>query len=151
MRNVQRIIWILSIVVVGCAPATQTQDAMVFHVIDGDTIEVYLKDGTEETVRIIGIDTPEYGECFFNEATDYLHALIADPPLTLIPQPGDNRDKYGRLLRYIERDGEDIGKQMIRDGYARNYPWFSHPRVDTYAATEKEAQRDERGLWSACD
>lgn len=125
--------------------------ATVHRIIDGDTLEVVLFDGSEETVRIIGIDTPEYGECFFEGATEYLRKLVLDMPIELQKQPGDNRDKYERLLRYIHIDGIDIGLQLITDGYAKNYPWFEHPRVEEYDDAEAGAQQSGLGLWSECE
>jgi micrococcal nuclease len=147
-----------AILLTSCSSQPDTFDApfipvssTVYRIIDGDTIEVLLKDGTEETVRIIGIDTPEYEECYFNEAATYLRKLISDAEIVLQQQPGDDRDKYSRLLRYVHLDGIDIGLQLIRDGYAKNYPWFEHPRLEEYKAAESEAQRSNRGLWAECD
>ena len=127
------------------------ESSTVYRIIDGDTIEVLLKDETEETVRIIGIDTPEYEECYFDEATMYLRKLISDVEIVLQEQPGDDRDKYDRLLRYVHIDGVDIGLQLLHDGYARNYPWFEHPRAEEYKGVELKAQRVGVGLWGECD
>ncbi|PIR53907.1 hypothetical protein COU75_03585 [Candidatus Peregrinibacteria bacterium CG10_big_fil_rev_8_21_14_0_10_42_8] len=127
------------------------ETATVHRIIDGDTLEVVLFDGSEETVRIIGIDTPEYKECYFEEATEYLQLLISDKNIVLQEQPGDDRDKYERLLRYIHIDGIDIGLQLITDGYARNYPWFDHPRVEQYSTLENRAKQLGLGLWSECE
>jgi micrococcal nuclease len=132
------------------------QGVQVTKVIDGDTIEVREKDRTMQTVRLIGIDTPEvsaYGkkaQCYGKEASLYLKRLLARKNVELIAQPGDNRDKYGRLLRYVHLSGGDIGLWMLNLGYARYYPWFEHPRMKEYKAAEIEAQRNGRGLWVEC-
>jgi micrococcal nuclease len=119
--------------------------AELSRVIDGDTIEIQ-----DDVVRIIGIDTPEIGECYFSEASTHLRTLLGSKPLVLITQPGENRDKYQRLLRYVHVEEEDTGLRMIQDGYARSYPWFEHPRTEQYREAESEAQNQGNGLWSAC-
>lgn len=135
-----------------CAPAPELQlvpptlhSAIVTRVVDGDTFVI-----GKEHVRIIGINTPEKGECYFEEATERLSQLIFEKSVERIPQPIDNRDKYGRLLRYIELSGEDIGLQMLQEGFAENYPWFPHPRIEEYKEAEDEAKKEGRGLWGEC-
>ena len=111
------------------------------HVIDGDTIEVRDAAGTVETVRIIGIDTPERGECGFEDAADALARLVAGQPITLVAGAQDDRDRYGRLLRYLDVGPVDAGLELIRDGYAiARYDsrdgYGRHPREDTYVAAD---------------
>lgn len=130
-------------------PCSRNQ-VQVLRVIDGDTIEVEQADGTTEKVRFIGIDTPEVQECFAAEATAYLAQLLEQKTVELLPQPTENRDKYGRLLRYVYFDSTDINNQLILLGYAKNYPWFPHPRIAQYARAEHIAQSSSRGLWNMC-
>jgi endonuclease YncB( thermonuclease family) len=88
-------------------------------------------------VRIIGIDTPERGVCGFQDAADALAAMVAGKPVTVTGGARDDVDKYGRILRYIDVDGVDVGLALIeqglaiarydsRDGYGR------HPRQEAY-------------------
>src|SRR3989338_8519092 len=69
---------------------------IVTNVIDGDTIVI----SGGERVRLLGIDTPEKGEFFYKEGKARLEELIENKNVTL-EKEGDNKDKYGRLLRYI--------------------------------------------------
>lgn len=115
------------------------------RVIDGDTFVI-----NQEHVRIIGIDTPEKEECYYEESSQYLQKLIENQAVELIAQPTDNKDKYGRLLRYVHIADNDIGLQMLQDGYARNYPWFTHPRMEEYGKAHFEAQNANKGLWREC-
>ncbi|MBT7494187.1 MAG: thermonuclease family protein, partial [Candidatus Peribacter sp.] len=132
------------------------EGVQVTKVIDGDTIEVRQEDRSVQKVRFIGIDTPEVsgfgarGECYGKEASLYLMRLLARKQVQLVQQEGTNRDKYGRLLRYVHMSGGDIGLRMLTLGYARNYPWFEHPRMDEYKQTQYEAQNAKRGLWGEC-
>ena len=121
----------------------------VLAVVDGDTIKIRLSNGTEETVRIIGIDTPEMRpvECFGREATEKMRLLVEGKTIALERDPADDRDNFGRLLRYVFVDGQDAGATMIRDGYAHSYKQFPHPRLEEYNALERDARLSQRGLW----
>jgi hypothetical protein len=110
----------------------------VVHVVDGDTVDV----STGERVRIIGIDTPERGECGYEAASDHLRSLVAGTSVVLVPGARDDVDRYGRLLRYVDTvGGIDVGLAQItaqraiarydsRDGYGR------HDREDQYVAAD---------------
>lgn len=88
--------------------------------VDGDTIDVRNAFGHVERVRLIGIDTPEKGECGYEAATGALALLIKDSTVQLVAGAQSNRDrtKDPRLLRYVEVDGRDIGLSMIKAGWA---------------------------------
>jgi micrococcal nuclease len=164
----RRIAWqlaIISLVTIALLPIsspmakadpTPLGSVQVQRVIDGDTLKVDIA-GTGETVRIIGIDTPETVhpnkavECFGMEASNRLKGLLDDKAILLQPNPAEDRDRYGRMLRYVELDGEDIGAGMIRDGYAHSYKQYPHPRLTIYNGLEQEARAARRGLWAACD
>ncbi len=128
-------------------PAYQTQ---VLRIVDGDTIIVEIE-GKEESVRIIGIDAPEKDECYFEEASENLTEFISNKEITLESKPSENRDDYGRLLRYVFVDETDIGAELIKEGFARNYSWFPHPKRSEYSAFESEAKNNGIGLWKNCD
>lgn len=122
------------------APTTAAQDptaVVVTEVTDGDTVVV--EGGTR--VRLIGIDTPERGQCGFHEASDALEALIGGRPVVLVPGARDDRDRYGRVLRYLDVDGRDLNLEMIRSGHAiARYDsrdgYGRHAREDAYVAAD---------------
>jgi endonuclease YncB( thermonuclease family) len=94
---------------------TPTETAVqVLTVIDGDTI-----DTDAGKVRLIGIDAPEQGSWGYDQATAELTAFLATGPVTLVAVDGrDDVDRYGRLLRYVQVDGNDAGTYMIGTGWA---------------------------------
>jgi endonuclease YncB( thermonuclease family) len=105
----------------------------VTNIVDGDTLDV----ASGERVRLIGIDTPERGECGYSEAADLLGWLVAGKSVILVAGARDDTDRYGRLLRYVELDGSDINLEMIRSGraiarYDSRDGYGRHPRQDTY-------------------
>jgi len=122
---------------------------VVTVVTDGDTIKVQLGDGTEESVRIIGIDTPEVRpmQCFGEEASSRMQMLVEGQIVELERDPAGDRDNFGRLLRYISVNGKDIGARMINDGYAHSYTKYPHPRMEHYNVLERDARSAKRGLW----
>lgn len=128
----------------------------VVKVIDGDTLEVLI-DGKKEKVRVIGINTPETVdprrpvECFGKEASNHAKSLLSGQTVTLESDPTqDNKDKYGRLLRYVNLpDGTDFGLTMISEGYAYEYTYEVPYKYQTqYKKAQLEAEKGEKGLWS---
>jgi endonuclease YncB( thermonuclease family) len=118
------------------------------EIVDGDTLYVSGPLGELE-VRIIGVNTPESGECFYEEATDALAELVTGNDLVLVADRSDV-DQFGRALRYVEAtDGVDVGAELVANGFAiaRRYP-PDDARADTYAEFQRTAQREGRGLWA---
>lgn len=130
--------------------APQLTTFLVTTVIDGDTIKVKMPDGKVESVRIIGIDAPESGACFESESTAKMASLTQGKEAALEAGDSDDRDRYGRLLRYVRIIGEDIGAVMVREGFAESYRKYPHSRSSIYNAMEESAKLEKKGLWGGC-
>lgn len=102
---------------------TIIESALVTSVVDGDTLKLTIDENTE-TIRMIGINSPEKGACFYNEAKDRLTEIALDKEVKveLDPTQGE-RDKYDRLLAYIWIGERNLNQQMIREGLAREYTY----------------------------
>ena len=112
----------------------------VTKIVDGDTIWA-TRAGERVKVRLIGIDTPETGQCGFTAATDHLRAVIAGRPVTLTPGARDDVDRYGRVLRYVDVVGTDAGLSQISDGlavarYDSRDGYGRHARESVYVAAD---------------
>lgn len=126
---------------------------------DGDTIVVDM-DGHNETIRFIGIDTPETHkpntpvQCYGPAAAAHTKNLIENGGGRVrlaADNLGTNRDRYNRLLRYVYLpDGRFVNEINIREGYAFYYPFFPFSKKDQFAEAQKEAQAANRGLWGNC-
>jgi micrococcal nuclease len=138
--------------------AARTLGGTVPRIVDGDTIKVELGDGELETVRYIGVDTPETvkpGEpvqCFGKAASAYNRRLVEGKRVRL--QLGrEQRDRYGRLLAYVfvRPGGAFVNALLVARGYARA---LTIPPNDLFANRFKrlarQAERRGLGLWSAC-
>lgn len=132
--------------------------AKVVRAVDGDTLDVELG-GQNETVRLIGIDTPETHDprkpvqCFGEAAAAHARELMEGRNVRLEADPtNSNRDKYNRLLRYVYLpDGQLVNAQLISDGYAFAYVVFPYTRLNEFRALEAQAQQANRGLWAGCN
>ncbi len=123
-------------------------NATVASVVDGDTFDVRLADGSDERVRIVGVNAPEHDECFADDATAALTARIGGQSVDLVRDHSD-RDRYGRLLRYVEVGGVDVGERLVRQGFA--IARVSEPDTDRaaqIAAAEVSAIVAGTGLWA---
>lgn len=125
-----------------------SQGITVVAVTDGDTIDVRIG-GDIEPVRLIGINSPERGECFYDEAAARLAELLLNAEVRL-ESDVSNRDQFGRLLRYVFVGDELINEVVVREGYAiaRRYePDVSMAgRLDSAQA---HAQARGLGLWGS--
>jgi len=120
------------------------EQALVTSVIDGDTVE--LADGRR--VRYLGIDTPESGEPYADEATARNKELVEGKTIEL--QRGDrDQDEYGRLLRYVYVDGVFVNAELIAGGYAKAYIFEPDDRYSQILVQlEQYAKMREQGLWA---
>jgi micrococcal nuclease len=91
-------------------------NAMVSRVIDGDTIELQ---GNIE-VRLLGINTLEEGQPYYQESTNRLKELV-EGKIVVLESDVQDKDQYGRLLRYVFIDGVFANLQMLKEGYATVY------------------------------
>jgi micrococcal nuclease len=130
----------------------------VTRVVDGDTIKVRVGNRTE-TVRLIGIDTPETHrpgtpvECGGRAATREMERLAGGRRVTLLADPTqDRRDRYDRLLAYAEAAGRDIGEELLRSGWGGVYVYRDSrfQRLRRYRAAARDARERSRGLWRSC-
>lgn len=125
---------------------------------DGDTIVVDMN-GTKETVRFIGVDTPEVKDprkpvqCYGHAASAFTKQLIGDQAVRLEADPENtNRDRYNRLLRYIYLpNGTLVNAEIIKQGYGFAYTSFPFTKKAEFKAYEDEARQNNKGLWGSCE
>jgi len=139
------------------ASAAVETNAVIDHVVDGDTVDVRI-DGRTERVRLIGINTPETKdprrpvECYGPEASALTTLLLPGGTAVRLERDAEARDDYGRLLAYVRRsDGLFVNLELARQGAAvvlSIRPNTAYAAVIGSAADE--ARRARRGLWGAC-
>jgi endonuclease YncB( thermonuclease family) len=137
------------LVAAGAAQAGDfTTRGAVTRVIDGDTIVVQLANGRSEHVRVIGIDTPEVGDCWASKATAATRRLAAGKRVTLVGDgTQDTRDRYGRLLAYVWLPGgKDLGFQLVAGGFAKPYV-YDRPFERLGSYENAEALAHGKGVW----
>jgi|GEM_PF-4129027 len=131
----------------------------VTSVIDGDTFKIQMGN-SEDTVRVIGIDTPEtkYSsageECYGPEASAEAQSILSGTSVLLTSdQTQDFRDTYGRLLAYVTlEDGRDYGEVMLEGGFAEEFTFIApYVKQSEYRQVAARAQEQERGLWSCSE
>ena len=127
----------------------------VSYVSDGDTFTVKM-DGTEEKVRLIGVDTPETvkpnspSECYGKAASDFTKYNLTNQTVRLEADPvNQNRDRYNRLLRYAYlQDGSLFNATLIKEGYAFAYLSFPFTKADEFRQLQTDARKKGVGIWS---
>lgn len=131
----------------------------VVRVIDGDTIK--LENG--QTVRYIGIDTPELHhpqksvQCFGQQTMEQNKMLVEGKSVRLIKDVSDT-DRYGRLLRYVYVEDKTatpssvfVNEYLVKEGYA--YAAAFPPDIhysELFKTEQNEAASLKKGLWDSC-
>lgn len=119
----------------------------VTKIIDGDTLIV----SNSYSVRMIGINAPEKGMYFYEEAKQNLEILILNREVRLESDISD-KDKYGRLLRYVFDGDYFINYEMVKFGFANAYDYEPDTRYsDLLKEAEEYAKKNEKGIWKKVD
>jgi micrococcal nuclease len=116
----------------------------VVSVVDGDTVRVLFPAKRELRVRIEGIDAPESGEPFSQQARNFARAMMFARQVTVDVR---DVDRYGRLVARVTVDAKDIGREIVGAGLACYYRRFATD--PTLEKAQREAQTALRGFWAA--
>lgn len=126
----------------------------VLRIIDGDTLEIEMPEGPE-TVRLIGVDTPETvhpsksEQAYGREATEFLKNLLTGERVWVVPGE-EPRDKYGRMLAYVYREPEMlfVNMEIVRQGYGFAYMYYAFDYEEMFRRYGDLARSFKRGLWA---
>jgi micrococcal nuclease len=119
----------------------------VIEVIDGDTVVL----SNNEHVRLIGINTPESERYFYGEAKEVLELLVLNKKVRL-EKDVDDRDTYGRLLRYVYVGDIFVNLEMVKRGFANAFTFPPNVKyTDKFIGAERTARTNEIGLWEKSD
>ena len=128
----------------------------VVRVVDGDTIVLNI-DGVDTYVRMIGLDTPETVDprkkvqCFGLEASAYLNRLLPKDYIVRIEDDitQSDKDRYGRLLRYVYTKDTLVNEEVIQQGYGYEYTYKKpYQFQEQFKASENYAKEGKIGLWA---
>jgi micrococcal nuclease len=137
------------------ASTARDETGTVLRVVDGDTLVVRIG-GRAEKVRLIGVDTPESVDprrpvqYYGREASEFTRRAAGGKRVTLLRETGTgDRDRYGRLLRYVVLpDGSLLNGEIIRQGYGHAYLRYPFARMEEFRALERQARDRHLGLWA---
>ena len=140
----------------------------VDSVYDGDTLRIFLPSGESTPVRVLGIDAPEMKvsmpedlgrsdapepgpECGAVEARDAARAVLLGKSVRLtedLQQPG--QDRYGRLLRYVYVEGQDLADILLNAGLVQVYEDYPVRHTERYLEEQDRARERGAGSWAVC-
>ena len=154
----------VSLTLTSCTATRIQQDAggrisaTVTQVSDGDTLTVSIS-GRMETLRLIGVDTPETVhptkpvQCWGPEASAHTKATFSPGTQVFLAPDVEARDKYGRFLAYVYRahDNLFLNMELLSGGWARPYPFEPNTTLSVdFAIAADIARQKQLGLWAHC-
>src|SRR4030042_1683209 len=128
----------------------------VVKVVDGDTIDIDIRDANNNCtrIRLWGVDTPEtkspdnIPRYFGPEAAKFTAESALGEKVTLYLEEHSTRDKYDRLLAYIQLPtGSFLNEVLVSEGFAYADLRFRHSFYHKYKQLEAGARRHKKGLW----
>ena len=125
-------------------------EAVVQRIIDGDTLEL----DTGQAVRLYGISCPDYGDPFYNEATDFTTNLTENQTVTLEYEQGYESDKFDRLLVYVIVNSQNLNVELARAGLAEVVIYEKRRALiyqDELLEAQSYAKENNLGIWSNGD
>jgi micrococcal nuclease len=123
-----------------------SSNALVVKVVDGDTIEIL----GGQKIRLIGIDAPEQGDCYFEESKEELENLLSGRMVRLIYDV-DREDRYGRSLAYVYLGEIFVNKDLVERGYAFSKAYPPNTSLQNILDdAQKQSIAKTAGLWSKC-
>ena len=134
-------------------PESEIDLVKVVRVLDGDTIEI----DNGNIVRLLGIDSPEQGECYYSEAKEELTELVLEEEIRM-EKDIFGADIFGRLLRYVFLPEGDFSNDVFVNDYLLTngladtlFMSNSQKYHDILIHSRNEAVTSERGMWGACE
>ena len=146
-RNLKQLPKILS----SSSTGDNKEQITLVKVIDGDTIKVMIG-GTEKNVRLIGLNAPETSDCKGDRSKTELEKLLTGQTILLEDDPTQGeKDKYGRLLRYVHTgNGVNVNERIIEIGGAKEYTYDNDYKYkDLFVNAQNTAKKDKLGVWGA--
>ena len=120
--------------------AYEREKCFVNRVIDGDTLIC-----DNETIRLLGIDTPEKGEEYYQEAKEFLKQ-VENKNIEIL-RDWEDLGKYKRKLRYIFYNSRLINIEILEQGLAKAFIIEDLKYKDKILKAEKFAKENCLGLW----
>lgn len=119
-----------------------TKDKQFLEVVDGDTIKL-----NNQYIRLIGINAPEKGQYYFEEAKNRLEELIKGKSIKL-EKDKEDKDSFGRLLRYVFADDIFVNLELVREGYAYVLDVQTNLKyIEQLKKAEEIAKEKKVGIW----
>ena len=145
--NKKRIIVLILVIVSGIFYYNLTEDIsyekqqiQVTRIIDGDTIE----DSSGQSYRLLGINTPERNQPYYEEAKQFLLNLIENKTVSI---EFKEKDKYSRVLTYIYFQNKQVNSELLKQGLATLYVYEKDENYKELEKAEKYARDNNLNLW----
>ena len=139
---------------------------IVSRVIDGDSFEAQLADGSLRDIRLLGVDAPEihrrnkpneYGDItdtvcldeWGHKATEFAVDRLEGREVGLMFDPeAAETTPFGDLLAYVALDGQSFNANLVKLGYARVFTEEPSSQLEEYLELQLQADAGNTGLWA---
>lgn len=154
--NMKKIIFLISIFLIGINLVSAKEKVKYVSCIDGDTFKVSINN-EQKKIRLLAVDAPETekenkeGEYYADEASEYTCKRIKKAhKIELEYDPNsDKEDKYGRVLAWVFLDNQLLQSDLVENGYAEvAYLYNNYKYADELLQKQELASAKKVGIWS---
>jgi endonuclease YncB( thermonuclease family) len=126
----------------------EKEPAILTRVIDGDTIKVIMQgESEEESIRMLGINTPEKKMPYANASRDFLKQF--ENKTIYLLRDKEDIDKYNRKLRYVFYESRFLNLEILESGFANAYYFEGLKYEKNLLGAEVQARKLEIGIWTS--
>nr|WP_321468753.1 thermonuclease family protein [uncultured Desulfobulbus sp.] len=132
--------------IVSLCASVYAYEATAGKVLDGDSFHIH--HGRKiETIRLYGIDCPEYRQDGWRQAKKLTSRLIKNQYLEIHPL---DVDRYGRTVALVYVQGRLLNAELVAQGWAWFYRRYCHaqPVCRQLDGLERDARAHRKGLWA---
>jgi micrococcal nuclease len=146
MTMKKTVFFAMALVLSSAACAENELSGKVISVFDGNTIEVIADDNESYKIMLYGIDSPELGQEYGDQAKKFLQKMILDKKVTVKIQ---GKDRWGNRLGVILIDGKvDPRFELLEAGLA----WTAEKNpIEELESVKERAREQGKGLWKEKD
>lgn len=134
--------WLIILLLLSQTLFTQTYQAKIIGVKDGDTVEI-LYEKKSKTVRLAHIDAPEKNQPYGKKAKQTLSDFCFGKEVKVVI--AGKPDRYGRWIAELFHNNQNLNKALVRQGLAWHFTKYS--KSENYADLERIARKKKIGLW----
>ena len=141
----KKLIFLISLFVLGLPVSAFAWEATVSFVNDADTFIVKDAEGKKQKIRLYGVDAPELEQPLGDVAYEYLNSILLNQAVRI---ESLYYDPYKRIVARVWLNDAEISELLVKQGYAWVFKHFCVADMcSDWEQLQNEAKQEQLGVW----